>query len=327
MKSLLKKWGGVLAAVVAAIFPLFESSEYVIGVLVIAGIFTILTLSLNLVTGFTGQFCLGWAAFYGVGAYTSALLTMRLDVSFWLAMPAAGLMSALFGILLGIPTMRLKEIYLAITTLGFGEIVRLIMLNWTDLTRGAMGLPGIPSPSLFGYEFGSKYPYYYLILVLIILTVLIMQRLIDSRVGRALIAIREDELAAKAIGIDTTYYKILAFAVGAFFAGIAGSFYAHYATFIDPHTFAFMESITVLAMVVLGGAGSIYGSVFGAVLLTIIPEVLRDAAEYRLVIFGLMMMLVMLVRPQGVFGKGRDKPLWWRSKKRKGGNSLGTARN
>ena len=313
---------------ILAILPLVIQNDYVIRVAIMAGIFIVLSLSLNLVTGYTGQFCLGWAAFYGVGAYTSALLVMRLNFSFWLAMPLGGLMAALFGIALGIPTMRLKDIYLAITTLGFGEIVRLTMVNWTDLTRGSMGLPGIPSPSLFGFEFNSNIPYYYLILILVLITVIAMQRIIDSRIGRALIAIREDDLAAKAVGIDITAYKVMAFAVGAFFAGIAGSFYAHYSSFIDPHTFSFAESISVLAMVVLGGMGSIRGAILGAVVLSIAPEILRDVSEYRMIIFGLIMMVVMLVRPQGIMGKGRDrqKPRI-RTRKPEGGGSVGAVGN
>ncbi|MDR3590629.1 MAG: branched-chain amino acid ABC transporter permease [Negativicutes bacterium] len=303
-----KQKKSLIAAVVvlAAVLPPFINNDYILRVLTIAGVFTILTLSLNLVTGYTGQFCLGWAAFYGIGAYTSALLAMKLGFSFWLALPLGGVMAAAFGILLGIPTLRLKDIYLAITTLGFGEIIRLIMLNWTDLTRGSMGLPGIPSPRLFGYEFSSNLPYYYLILVLVLITVFTMHRLIDSRLGRALIAIREDDLAAKTAGIDITAYKVMAFAIGAFFAGIAGSFYAHYTSFIDPHTFSFMESISILAMVVLGGMGSITGSIIGALILSIIPEMLRGLSEYRMIMYGLIMMAVMILRPQGIMGKGRE---------------------
>lgn len=321
-----KKIGTLALVGVAALLPLVITDDYILRIAIMSGIFIVLSLSLNLVTGYTGQFCLGWAAFYGVGAYTSALLVMKMQVSFWLAMPLGGLMAALFGIALGIPTMRLKDIYLAITTLGFGEIVRLTMVNWTDLTRGSMGLPGIPSPVLFGYEFNSNIPYYYLILILVLITVLAMQRIIDSRVGRALIAIREDDLAAKTMGIDITAYKVMAFAVGAFFAGIAGSFYAHYSSFIDPHTFSFSESISILAMVVLGGMGSIRGAILGAVVLSVAPEVLRDVSEYRMIIFGLIMMVVMLVRPQGIMGKNRDrqKPRI-RTKRAAGGGTVGAA--
>ncbi len=312
---------------IVALVPLITNNDYVIRILIMSGVFSILALSLNLVTGYTGQFCLGWAGFYGIGAYTSALLVMKMDFSFWLAMPLAGFVAACFGILLGIPTMRLKDIYLAIATLGFGEIIRLIMLNWTDLTRGSMGLPGIPSPKLFSYEFSTNIPFYYLCLLLVLFTIATIRRIIDSRVGRALIAIREDELAAKAMGIDVTGYKILAFAVGAFFAGIAGAFYAHYTSFIDPHTFSFSESITILAMVVLGGMGSVAGSIIGAVTLTIAPEILRDLSEYRMIIFGLIMMIVMLIRPQGIMGKGREKVKARVRIKRQGGGQSGIARN
>ena len=310
---------------VTALLPLVIADDYVLRILIMSGIFVILTLSLNLVTGFTGQFCLGWAAFYGIGAYTSALLTMKAGVSFWLAMPLGGFMAALFGLLLGLPTMRLKEIYLAITTLGFGEIIRLIMLNWTDLTRGSMGLPGIPAPSILSYEISSNQVFYYLILALVLVTIIAIRRLIDSRTGRALIAIREDELAAKSMGIDVTAYKMLAFAVGAFFAGLAGSFYAHYTSFIDPHTFSFTESIAILAMAVLGGLGSINGSILGAVILTVIPELLRGIAEYRLIVFGLIMMAVMLLRPQGLFGKARENGSKRGRAKGRGGVRVGSA--
>lgn len=322
------KQSKVIAAgllLVTALLPLVIADDYVLRILIMSGIFVILTLSLNLVTGFTGQFCLGWAAFYGIGAYTSALLTMKAGLSFWLAMPLGGFMAALFGLLLGLPTMRLKEIYLAITTLGFGEIIRLIMLNWTDLTRGSMGLPGIPAPSILSYEISSNQVFYYLILVLVLVTIIAIRRLIDSRTGRALIAIREDELAAKSMGIDVTAYKMLAFAVGAFFAGLAGSFYAHYTSFIDPHTFSFTESIAILAMAVLGGLGSINGSILGAVILTVIPELLRDIAEYRLIVFGLIMMAVMLLRPQGLFGKARENGSGRGRTKGRGGVRVGSA--
>lgn len=327
MEKMKKKPHSITAGIllVTVLLPLVITDDYVLRILIMSGIFVMLTLSLNLVTGFTGQFCLGWAAFYGIGAYTSALLTMKAGLSFWLAMPLGGFMAALFGLLLGLPTMRLKEIYLAITTLGFGEIIRLIMLNWTDLTRGSMGLPGIPAPSILSYEFSSNQSYYYFILALVLITVAAMRRLIDSRTGRALIAIREDELAAKSMGIDVTAYKMLAFAVGAFFAGLAGSFYAHYTSFIDPHTFSFTESIAILAMTVLGGLGSINGSILGAVMLTVVPELLRGIAEYRLIVFGLIMMAVMLLRPQGIFGKARENSTSRAKARGRGGVRIGSA--
>lgn len=301
-----KKKITLLFIVLAVLLPLVVSDQYVMRLMTIAGIYVILAVSLNFVTGYAGQFCLGWAAFYGIGAYTSALIVTKLGVSFWLAFPLAGIVAALFGIVLAIPTMRLRDIYLALTTLGFGEIVRLVLLNWTDLTRGSMGIPGIPSPALFGQSLDSPFFYYYFILSLVLLIIAATRRMIDSRMGRALIAIRENEIAAKSMGINTTAYKIQAFAVAAFFSGLAGSFHAHYSSYIDPNAFGFGESIAILAMVVLGGMGSTAGAVFGAVVLSLLPEVLRGLAEYRMIIFGGILMLVMLVRPQGFFGHSGD---------------------
>lgn len=301
-----KKKITLLLIVLAALLPLVVSDQYIMRLMTIAGIYVILAVSLNFVTGYAGQFCLGWAAFYGIGAYTSALIVTKLGLSFWLAFPAAGIVAALFGIVLAIPTMRLRDIYLALTTLGFGEIVRLVLLNWTDLTRGSMGIPGIPSPTLFGHSLDSPFFYYYFILSLVLLIIAATGRMIDSRMGRALIAIRENEIAAKSMGINTTAYKIQAFAVAAFFSGLAGSFHAHYSSYIDPSAFGFGESIAILAMVVLGGMGSTTGAVFGAIMLSLLPEVLRGLAEYRMIIFGGILMLVMLVRPQGFFGHSGD---------------------
>ncbi len=296
----------LLLIVLAALLPLLVNDQYIMRLMTVAGIYIMLAVSLNFVTGYAGQFCLGWAAFYGIGAYTSALIVTKLGLSFWLAFPLAGVVAALFGIILAIPTMRLRDIYLALTTLGFGEIVRLVLLNWTDLTRGSMGIPGIPSPALFGQSLDSPFFYYYFILSMVLLIIAAMGRMIDSRMGRALIAIRENEIAAKSMGINTTAYKIQAFAIAAFFSGLAGSFYAHYSSYIDPNAFGFGESIAILAMVVLGGMGSTAGAVFGAVILSLLPEVLRGLAEYRMIIFGGILMLVMLVRPQGFFGKSGD---------------------
>lgn len=301
-----KKKITLLLILIAAILPLVIADQYILRLMTISGIYIILAVSLNFVTGYAGQFCLGWAAFYGIGAYTSALSVSKLGLNFWLAFPMAGIVAALFGIILAIPTMRLRDIYLALTTLGFGEIVRLVLLNWTDLTRGSMGIPGIPAPELFGQTLDSPFFYYYFIFTLVLLVIGAVQRIIDSRMGRALIAIRENEIAAKSVGINTTAYKIQAFAVGAFFSGLAGSFYAHYSSYIDPNAFGFGESIAILAMVVLGGMGSTVGAIFGAVLLSLLPEVLRGLAEYRMIIFGSILMIVMLVRPQGFFGHSGD---------------------
>lgn len=303
----------ILALIVILIVPFLNLSPYIMRILILSGIYIILALSLNLLTGFTGQVSLGHAAFYGIGAYTSALLSIKFGYSFIITAVFAGLIAALFGLFLGMPTLKLQGSYLSIVTLGFCEIARLIELNWMSLTRGPLGLPGIPTPKIFGYIIDDDRGYYYLILALVFITVLGINNIINSRTGRALVSIREDSLAAEASGINIFKYKLLAFTISAFFAGIAGSFYAHYVTFIDPQSFTFDESIQILSMVILGGMGSIPGTILGAIVLVAIPEVLRGLAEYRMVIYGAVLVVVMLIRPQGLFGnlsfpkKGENK--------------------
>ncbi|MFT9493985.1 branched-chain amino acid ABC transporter permease [Anaerosolibacter sp.] len=282
--------------------PFFGFSPYMMRMITLSGIYIILALSLNLLTGFTGQVSLGHAAFYGIGAYTSALLAMRFDLSFVYSAIAGGLVAGFFGLLLGLPTLRLNGTYLSIVTLGFCEITRLVALNWMDLTRGPMGLTGIPLPKVFGWVIDRDAEFFYLVLILIILTWVTMNNLIKSRTGRALISIREDELAAEAMGINILKYKVIAFTTAAFFAGIAGSFYAHYASFIDPQSFTFDESIQILSMVILGGMGSNLGSAIGAVILVSVPEMLRGLQEYRMLMYGAVLVVMMLMRPQGLLG-------------------------
>jgi branched-chain amino acid transport system permease protein len=291
-------------AIIAAI-PFFGLSPYVMRILILSGIYIILALSLNILTGFTGQVSLGHAAFYGIGAYTSALLSIRFDLPFIATAAAGGVVAALFGFLLGLPTLRLNGTYLSIVTLGFCEIIRLIGLNWMSLTRGPMGLTGIPQPRIFGWVVNKDIEYFYLILLLVGITALTINNVIKSRTGRALISIREDELAAEAMGINVLKYKVIAFTTAAFFAGLAGSFYAHYASFIDPQSFTFDESIQILSMVILGGMGSNLGSAIGAITLVSIPEMLRSLQEYRMLIYGAVLVVMMLVRPQGLIGSLR----------------------
>lgn len=285
-----------------AVVPFLGLSSYIMRILILSGIYIILAVSLNLLTGYTGQVSLGHAAFYGIGAYTSALLAMHFNLSFPVTALAGGLVAAFFGLLLGLPTLRLNGTYLSIVTLGFCEIMRLIELNWMGLTRGPMGLIGIPFPKIFGWTVDNDAEYFYLILILVIITIVTINNLIKSRSGRALISIREDELAAEAMGINVLRYKVIAFTVAAFFAGIAGSFYAHYVSFIDPQSFTFDESIQILSIVILGGMGSNLGAAIGAVILVTIPEMLRGLQEYRMLIYGAVLVIMMLVRPQGLFG-------------------------
>ncbi len=310
------KLAGVLLILAA---PFIVQDEYFIHILISIALYIILTLSLNLVTGFAGQFSIGHAAFYGIGAYTAALLMLNLGWSFWLVLPVSALFTALFGFLLGLPALRLQGDYLGIVTLGFGEIAHLIFINWTDVTRGPMGLPGIPTPTIGPYAFDSKIPFYYLALLLMAFTILCMYRITSSRYGLGLITVREDEVAASAIGINTVRAKLVAFIIGAFFAGLTGAFFAAYISFISPDSFMYVDSITILSMVVLGGMGNLIGSVVGAIVLVIAPEILRFLVDYRMILYGLMMVAVMIFKPEGFWGLSkRHRNIWL---KKSGGKS------
>ena len=286
--------------------------EYLLHIFLIAGIYVILTLSLNLIVGFAGLAALGHAAFFAVGAYTSSLLALNYGITPWLGLVTGAILSSLLGALIAYPSLRLKGDYLAIATFGSGVIVYSIAKNWVSLTRGPMGLPGIPGFSLFGFRFSEIWSYLLIVILFVYLTYFAINRIVNSPFGRILQGIREDELAARAMGKDVDRYKILVFMIGAFFAGIAGSLYAHYITFIDPSSFTVMESITILLMVVFGGMGSLRGSFIGAVLLVFIPEMLRFlglpssiAAPLRQMIYGLLLVLLMIKRPQGILGTYR----------------------
>jgi branched-chain amino acid transport system permease protein len=286
----------------AVVLPVFVRSSYVIHVGVLCAIYVILTLSLNLITGFCGQFSLGHAGFYGIGAYAAAILAVRLGSPFLLNLVAAALAAGAVGFLIGLPTLRLGGIYLAMATLGFGEIIYLVLLNWLALTRGPLGIPAIPEPSLAGLTLGTPTRQYYLALGLVLLAAVTVSRLVNSRFGEAIQAIREDEIAAEAVGIPTTRLKVLAFSLSAAMAGVAGAFFAHYTSFISPGSFTLVESILVLSLLVFGGMGSIEGSIAGAVVLTVAPEVFRFLAEYRMVIYGTLLVGLIIFRPQGLLG-------------------------
>jgi len=288
--------------------------EYLLHILVIAGIYIILTLSLNLIVGYTGLPALGHAAFFCIGAYTSSLLALNLGLSPWIGLLIGAIVAALSGIIIGYPSLRLKGDYLALATFGLGLVVYSVAKNWVPLTRGPMGLPGIPEFSVFGFQLLDIYSYLILVLIFVFITIFTTNRIVNSPFGRILRSIREDELASQAMGKNTTKYKLLVFVIGAFFAGIAGSLYAHYITFIDPSSFTVMESITILLMVIFGGMGSISGSVVGAVILVIFPELLRFLgmpssieAPMRQMIYGLLLVILMLKRPQGIMGIYRFK--------------------
>jgi branched-chain amino acid transport system permease protein len=279
-------------------------TEYLLHIAILSGFYIILTLSLNLIIGYCGQVSLGHAAFYGLGAYASALTAMHWHLPFLLALLAAALVGALFGLGLGVPTLRLKDDYLAIVTLGFGVIIDIVLLN-LDITGGPDGLARIPPPKLFGLDFRNKLHYLLLVAFFVGLTLWLIHRLVHSRHGRALKAIRDHEITARVMGINAAAYKIAIFTLSAGLAGLAGSLYAHYITFINPETFGLHTSILILTMVVLGGMGSILGSVLGAGILTVLPELLRRFADYQDLAYGFLLIVLLLWRPQGLLGAGK----------------------
>ena len=295
-----------LVMIVALAFPF--ANDYQTTILTTALMYVILGLGLNIAVGLAGLLHLGYVAFYAVGAYTYALLHMYYGIGFWVALPLGGIIATLFGILLGIPVLRLRGDYLAIVTLGFGEITRIVLVNWDGLTRGPSGIALIPKPGFFGMELTTQQGIiyvYYLAVGLALLTIFATYRLQNSRIGRALMAMREDEIASQAMGIDITRTKLTAFALSAFFAGMAGVLFAAKTGFINPQSFTFMESAIILSIVVLGGMGSIVGVIIGALILILLPEYLREVGNYRMLIFGASMVIMMIFRPQGIVSNVR----------------------
>jgi branched-chain amino acid transport system permease protein len=317
------KWFGAIllaAAVLMPFTPFADQKTMDLAVLILT--YVMLGWGLNIVVGLAGLLDLGYVAFYAVGAYAYALLSTHYGLGFWTVLPLAGMFAATFGLLLGFPVLRLRGDYLAIVTLGFGEIIRLVLLNWTDFSSGPAGIGGIPGPTFFGAVFAETAPagkqtfaemmgipfssnqrliyLYYVILLLALITNLFTQRVRRLPVGRAWEALREDETACQALGINPTNTKLTAFAIGAMFAGFAGSFFAAKQRFISPESFTFIESAIILAIVVLGGMGSQIGVVLAAILLIGLPEWFRDLGNYRMLAFGLAMVLIMVFRPRGL---------------------------
>ena len=302
-----KKIGVALAVTAALAFPLLGFKNYYLHIAVLSLLHILLALGLNLIAGYAGQLSLAHAAFFGIGAYTTALLTLTQHWSFWLAAPVGAVVAGLVAVAIGLPTLRLKGPYFVISSMGFGEIVRLIFLNWQSVTRGPNGLPGIPAPDPINLgfvrlTFESRTENYYLILCVLFVVLVLYYNLVNSRVGRALRAIRNDYIAAQVMGIHIAFYRILAFAGGAALAGLTGALYAGYIRFISPDTFTSGESINILIMMVIGGMGTIVGPIIGAVSITYLLETIRVFAEYRLVIYGLLMFVVILYMPRGVAG-------------------------
>ncbi|MCY4003690.1 MAG: high-affinity branched-chain amino acid ABC transporter permease LivM [Rhodospirillales bacterium] len=322
MKQLLL-WTGVALAGIAIVLPLLPAVDRrLIDVATLVLTYVMLGWGLNIVVGLAGLLDLGYVAFYAVGAYSYALLSVTFGWSFWVCLPLAGTLAALFGILLGFPVLRLRGDYLAIVTLGFGEMIRIILLNWYDFTNGPDGISNIGRPSFFGFQFTSKpvegtesfhtlfdIAYdpvhrliflYYLILALALLTNAFTLRIRRLPVGRAWEALREDEIACRSLGVNPRNTKLSAFAIGAMFAGFAGSFFATRQGFVSPESFTFIESAILVAIVVLGGMGSQIGVAVAAIILVGLPEYFRELQEYRMLAFGMGMVLIMLWRPGGL---------------------------
>ena len=311
----IQKVGIVLAVAAALLFPQLGVKNYYLHIAVLSLLHILLALGLNLIAGYAGQLSLAHAAFFGIGAYTTALLTLNQHWSFWLAAPIGAVVAGLVAVAIGLPTLRLKGPYFVISSMGFGEIVRLIFLNWQSVTRGPNGLPGIPAPDPINLgfvklTFESRMESYYLILFVLFGVLILYYNLVNSRIGRALRAIRNDYIAAQVMGIHIAFYRILAFAGGAALAGLTGALYSGYIRFISPDTFTSGESINILIMMVIGGMGTIVGPIIGAVAITYLLETMRVFAEYRLVIYGLLMFVVILYMPQGV--AGMLESLWHR---------------
>jgi branched-chain amino acid transport system permease protein len=299
----------IVCTILLLVFPYTGINQYILRIAIMIGIYSMLALGLNILTGYTGQVSLGHAGFYAIGAYTASLLSIKLGVNFFIAAIAGAVLSSICGLLLGLPTLRLKGAYLSIVTLGFGEIVRMITINWDKVTNGTLGVKNIPKPSILGIKLTlANYGLYYLMLVLVALIVLLCTLIIKSKIGRAFMSIKEDELAATMMGIKTTQYKILAFVISAFITGIAGAFYASLIGYIEPNSFAFEISILIISIVILGGMGTIRGMFLGSAILISFPEISRFLMDYRFVVYGIVLVVMMRYRPQGLLGWKSQMP-------------------
>ena len=298
---------GWVAFAVALLAPFVIATPYAMGVMTTAAIFVMLAVGLNIVVGYCGLLDLGYVAFFAVGAYTAGVLTTRLDLPLLAAVPAVLVTSALAAIIIGLPTLRLRSDYLAIVTLGFGEIIRLTANN-LDLTGGPSGLFGIPDLMIGSLDLGGPVPYYYVTVLVVSLAVLGSARLARSRMGRAWHFIREDEDAAEAMGVNTYTTKLAAYVVGGIWGGLAGVLFAGHLSAVSPQSFIFLQSALVLMAVVLGGMGNARGVVLGAVFISLLPELMRDFAEYRYFLFGVLLIAVMVWRPQGLWQVRAQEP-------------------
>lgn len=292
----------IIIVICLVLFPMTGQSSYVLRIVTVCMMYVMIAMSINLLTGFCGLMTMGHAAFWGIGAYTAAILATRYNVGMGVCMILAALIAGIFSLLLGLATLRLKGYFLTIVTLGFCEIIRLVELNSMELTRGPLGIANIPAPNFFGITFSSNKAVYYIMLILVVLTVVLVYNLVHSRIGLAVMSIRDDDLAAASMGVNVYLYKIMVFVISAMIMGVCGAFYAHYIKFVDPSSFTTNASMQMLIMAIFGGLGSIPGTILGASILTILPETIRVLSQYRNLIYGIIIVVLMMVKPDGLLG-------------------------
>lgn len=300
--SLLGRYKGLLMLALLFLMPSIVTNIYYLHLLNYSLIAIILVIGLNLLSGYAGQISIGHAAFYGLGAYFSAIMTVTYKQSFWLALPLAGVFTAAIGYVVGKATLKLKGAYLAIASIGIGVITQMVMTNWTPVTMGAQGFKGIRYPVIFGLKLNTDVKYYYLLAVIVAVVYWAVGRIIDSEMGRAFKSIREDETAAQFMGVDAGRLKVTAFVISTFLAGIAGSLLAHLEGYLSPYSFGFTQSVGFLLMALAGGLGFKLGPVVGVLVLTFAREYIRFFSDYQLIIYGMMLILMIIFMPRGISG-------------------------
>lgn len=303
----------VIIIAAAATLPFLAANTYQLYILNILGLYILLNFGFNISLGYCGQINFAVAALWGVGAYVSTLLTVDVGINFWVALPISGLAVAGLGALVGLPSLKVRSHYLAIVTIGLASIINLVLVNERKITRGAIGIPGIPSPSILGFPLDTDRAYFYLILTFVVLGYLFARFIVNHRIGRNFVAIRDDHVAAQAMGVNIAYYQILAFAISGFYAGIAGSLYAHKLNYISPDIFGFGSMMLILTMTLVGGTGSLAGSIIGSSLF-LLNEGLRELKEFQLIVYGIIVVLVVIFIPGGVVGlanRFRTNPPKW----------------
>ena len=323
--NLIKNENKIIMIIMGVLFfvPILIKNKVIINVVILIELYILLVSSLNVINGYSGQFSVGQAAFYCVGAYTAGILSATYGLSFWLILPISGIVAAISSLLLSIPTAKLRGNYFTIVTLGMCEVVRLVCVNWKSLTRGPKGISGIPSPVFFGIKYQRNIFFFYVLFVLCCLVIFLTSRILKSRVGRAWLSIRENQDAASSLGIDAAKYKTLNLAYSAFWAGVAGCIYAYYQRFIAPEIFSIDESFNIMTMNVIGGQGTLLGPIVGAIVIKLITEAFRSALQYRMLIYSALIIVMMWVRPQGLAGAiNRDASVKKKNEKEKkqGGN-------